>query len=718
MRRRRLRLAPAWAACALLAAAAGAAAAAPGPLLNSGHTGPITDLQYDTPRRLLFSAGADGSVRVWDHRDLSIVQHLRLGVHPVMRLALQPEGTLLAAVLRSATGGHLLEVWDWRSGRRAYRRRLSEAPLHVGFTSRGSALVYTVAQLDSVVFLDAYGGQPQRRLPDGLGIVSFVTTSTNERTIMTYQPTGRIRYWDAAGGGLQAEVATLPGLERIAVSADKTLLVARSGEEIVAIDVVTGQVRRRVTPTGPALFAVSAVNPQLTVVETEPPAGGGVALRRIRLDRALTAARGVNVTLSRAVSAVADANYAVFLAQPDGIAEYRTGRVRRFARDELLPAAQLALAGATLVVAAADRIALLRAALPEPPAAAPRLPRVVSRRLLTNPMREQVGLAVAPAAPGRPAPGGRPSPARARSVVLLWNLVGERGALGTLDPLTGVFRYRLVGLPAPLVQVSVLGRQLLILDRDGEIRLYSLAQVLAAGADRPAAPLRQFRLPGVSKVTGTADRLFAGRSRGSAPAAAAPLLQVETATTETILLTDDALLIYDLAQHAGGDLFTLGVEPAAAGETQARTVLRRRTGRGLSRRHALYTHAGEDLSAAVAAAPDGRRVYTSLGLDAVRMWDGRRLAPVERSGRRPRQLTVTGGLLMARNADGTVTFWDRATHQVLFDLYLFRGFDWLAAAPDGRYVHSAGAERYLGDDTRRWSAAAPAAPGSLLLARQ
>ena len=63
---------------------------------------------------------------------------------------------------------------------------------------------------------------------------------------MTYQPTGRIRYWESASARLQAEVATLPGLEQISVSADKALLVARSGNEIVAIDVVSGQVRARV----------------------------------------------------------------------------------------------------------------------------------------------------------------------------------------------------------------------------------------------------------------------------------------------------------------------------------------------------------------------------------------------------------------------------------------------------------------------------------------
>ena len=301
--------------------------------------------------------------------------------------------------------------------------------------------------------------------------------------------------------------------------------------------------------------------------------------------------------------------------------------------------------------------------------------------------------------------------------MLLWNREGEAGALGTLDPVSGAFQLRLTGLPAPLAQVSVLEERLLLLDRAGELRLYSLAQVLGADPDRPPAPEQRFRLPGANKAAGSGRRLVVGRS---APAGAAPLLRIDTATAETILLPDEALLIYDVARHAAGDLFTLGVEPAPAGSgpAQARTVLKRRTGGNLIRQYVLDTYAGEDLFAALAAAPDGRRVYSSLGQDTVRVWDGGRLQEMERSGHRPRRLAVAGGVLVAHNADGTFTVWDRATRAVLFDLYLFRDFEWLVVERSGRYAHSAGARRYLSDSARRLSAAAPDAVGSLALARE
>ena len=680
----------------LFTAAGIPANAVPGPLINSGHAGVITDLEYDPQRGLLFSAGDDGSVRVWDRTSGSIVQHLRLGVHRVTRIALHPEGRLLAAVLRSATGDNLLEVWDWRSGRRLHGRPLTEPPLHVGFTSRGSSLVYTMPRFDSVVFLDALSGRPRQGLPADLGIVSFVASSTNERTIMTYQPTGRIRYWEAASARLKAEVKTLPGLEQISVSADRTLLVARAGEEIVAIDVVTGQVRGRYTVSSDAVFTTSERLPQVLLLEHAPmESGGGVVVRRLRSDRRLTGFGRVPVELTGSVSAVAAAENSLFIAQPGTIVEYRSGGIRPFARNELLPDAQLAVADDTLVVATRSRLAVVRMAPNALPTAAvtgpraPGMPEVVSQRHLANPLQAAVGLTVVtpPAVP----------PARSRSVVLLWNREGDGGSLGTLDPLTGGFRFRLTGLPAPLTQVSVLEDQLLLLDRRGEIRLYSLAQVLKADPRVPLAPQQRFWAPGASKVAGTGRRLVAGSSRASA--SAAPLLQIDTATAETVLLPDAALLIYDLAQHASGQLLTLGVESASAGagRSQARTLLKRRSGTTLVQERILDAYAGEDLFASLVAAPDGRLVYSSLGLDTVRVWDGRRLVAVERSGHRPRQLDVTADLLLAHNADGTFTVWDRSNHAVLFDLYLFRSFDWLAVTRGGSYTHSPGAQRYLSD---------------------
>ena len=684
-------------ACALvlLAGAAATAAASPLPLVNTSHRGAIHDLAYDAQRRLLFSAGDDGSVRAWSHDRRTIVRHLRLGAVRVLRIVLHPDRTLLAAVARTTMGDDLLEVWDWRSERRLYRHRLQQAPLHLGFTSLGSSLVYSRAQFDSVVFLDPATGQRQTRLPAAFGIVSYVATSTNERTIMTYQPTGEVRYWDAATLAVNSVVPTLPGLEAIALSADRSLLVARSGDDVVAIDVVTGAVRSRVGVSRQAQVAVADQFAQLSVLQPDDREGHGFVLRQLTLDRTPTVRTEHNLDLDGSATAATYASRALLFADRGTIWEALPTGVEPFVRDELVEPVALAADGDTLLVATRRRIAVARlrrsaatlVADFEPLTAASRLPRLANASLLRNPFGTAVGLTVIPAAVLRP-----PLP-----VVLVWNRDGASGRLGTLDLRTGRYRLRLSGLAAPLSQVSLVDQKLLLLlDGLGNISLYPVADVLDASGPAMPDPVGQFWAPGTSKVVSVGTHLIAART--SANAMTTPLLKIDATHAETLLIPDDALLIYDLAQHASGQLLTLGVEPPRPGvdRGRVRTVLRIRDGSDLDRQRVVHGFSGEDLSAALAEAPDRQRVYSTLGADAVRVWDGTRLQEMERTDRQPRRLTVAGDLLVARNADATFTVWHRFTRKVLFHLYLFRDFHWLVVQPNGDYFHSPGAQRYLG----------------------
>ena len=413
MRRSRHRRAPrALRACALvlLACAAATAAASPLPLVNTSHRGTIHDLAYDAQRRLLFSAGEDGSVRAWSHDRRTIVRHLRLGAVRVLRIVLHPDRTLLAAVARTTMGDDLLEVWDWRSERRLYRHRLQQAPLHLGFTSLGSSLVYSRAQFDSVVFLDPATGQRQTRLPAAFGIVSYVATSTNERTIMTYQPTGEVRYWDAATLAVNSVVPTLPGLEAIALSADRSLLVARSGDDVVTIDVVTGAVHSRVGVSRQAQVAVADQFAQLSVLQPDDREGHGFVLRQLTLDRAPTVQTEHKLDLDGSATAATYASRALLFADRGTIWEALPTGVEPFVRDELVEPVALAADGDTLLVATRRRIAVARlrrsaatlVADFEPLTAASRLPRLANASLLRNPFGTAVGLTVIPAAVLRP----------------------------------------------------------------------------------------------------------------------------------------------------------------------------------------------------------------------------------------------------------------------------------------------------------------------------
>ena len=431
-------------------------------LINSSHHGAINDLAYDAQRRLLFSGGDDGTVRVWSHDRRTIIRNLRVGAARVVSIAVHPEDTLVAVVLRPPGSDDLLEVWDWHAGRRRYRHELEDAPLHVGFTSRGSSLVYTRARFDSVVFLDPRTGRRQRRLPVAFGIVSYVTTSTNERTIMTYQPTGEVRYWDAETEELKAALPTLANLEEISVSADRSLLMARTGDEMVAIDVITGAVRYRFPVSRRSLFTVADRLPQVAVLRPAGPEEPGSTLRRFTLDRAVTASSESSLELNGSVTAAVYAGRDLFLADRSAIWEVGPSGAQPFVRDELLAPVAFAAGGDTLLVATARRIAVARlqrpqaAATPgfgEPTGVPGARPQLADANLLRNPFGVAVGMAVIYPGelPAVAAPAGVARPPNPDGVVLVWNREGPSGRLGTIDPRTGRYRLRLTNLPTPLI---------------------------------------------------------------------------------------------------------------------------------------------------------------------------------------------------------------------------------------------------------------------------
>ena len=649
-------------------------------------------------------------MRVWSHDRRTIVHNLRLGAARVKRIALHPEDTLVAVVLRSPGSGDLLEVWDWRTGRRRFRHQLEEAPLHVGFTSRGSSLVYTRARFDSVVFLDPGTGRRQRRLRSAFGIVSFVTTSTNERTIMTYAPTGEVRYWDAHTATLKAALPTVANLEEITLSADRSFLVARSGDQVVAIDVITGAVRYRFPVSRRDLFAVADQIPQIGVLQPVGQEEPGYTLRWFKFDRALTVLRQSSLELDGPATAAVFAGRNLFVADRSAIWEVGQAGAQPFVRDELLDPVAFTGGGDALLLATASHIAVARLQGPQFTAAldpavefglaarrAGELPQLAFATVLRNPFGAAVGLtAIAPAelptvADANTAPQPNPHP-----VVLVWNRDGTRGRLGSLDPKTGRYRLRLADLPVPLTQVSVVDEHLLLLDGAGNIALYAVEQILTGSASSAPQPAQRFWAPGTSRVVRVGRHLIAGR-RGAD--ATTPLLKIDTGNAETLPVPDDALLIYDLAPSRNSQLLTLGVETpvgAAAGH-RVRTVLRLRTGDAPDPatssaqllRRGRQRHARRFGGRPARVLHPRRRPGTNV--------DRYRLHALQPTERRPRQLAIVGDLLVARNADATYSVWNRHTRALLFDLYLFGDFNWLAIQPSGKYFHSPGAGRFLAD---------------------
>ncbi|MGA2380839.1 MAG: hypothetical protein ABSG85_16200 [Spirochaetia bacterium] len=169
-------------------------------VVSSGHRGAVLDMAEDSARGLLFSVGEDGFLRVWDSAAATLARRIAVTRLEAQSVALDPVAPLAAVVVTDEVLSYAVDVWDWDEGKRLCSIPLQNAPLFVRFSRSGTYLLCGDMQWKSLHIFHSHDGTAVPFHPEGFGMVSFAEVSRSDTTLMTYQPSGRIAYWDIASG--------------------------------------------------------------------------------------------------------------------------------------------------------------------------------------------------------------------------------------------------------------------------------------------------------------------------------------------------------------------------------------------------------------------------------------------------------------------------------------------------------------------------------------
>ncbi len=219
-------------------------------IIATGHAGAILGLEFDDKRGLLFSSGRDGTVRLWDAASGSLVQTLQVTRLRAEKIAVNPVQPQFAVIVTDGAGSYSLSVWDWEQEHQLYRVPLKEDPLFLRFSGMGSYIMWGESSWQSLKIVHAADGAPVEFHPEGFGIVGFAEMSRTEKTLMTYQVSGRITYWDMASGQQTLDMPCVPYLSGIRMSRDKSRIVGSTGRDIYVLDTVTGATRGHASLAG------------------------------------------------------------------------------------------------------------------------------------------------------------------------------------------------------------------------------------------------------------------------------------------------------------------------------------------------------------------------------------------------------------------------------------------------------------------------------------
>lgn len=641
-------------------------------LVSTGHRGEVLALEYDEERKLLFSAGEDGTVRVWQPSRRALLHRLQVSHFPLVMLTVDPSSPQVAVLETDGARSFAISVWDWESEKQRFRIELAQAPLFLRFSGSGGLLAYGQSRWEGLRIVHAGTGAPFAFHPEGFGIVSFAEVGPSEKTIMTYQPAGRIAYWDLASGSLLRDLASVPYLGAIRISRDRRFLVGSTGKEVVFVDLLTGAIRARAALTGALAADISPDGGELALTAG---VGSTAVLSQWTLSGEVLTRRRDALLLSFTPLIPRYGGQGLFVASRGGELHWisESGESTLLSRDDLALVTGIAITAGRIALATKDRIwvfssrLLTGARAAEGSSAGDGTPAIAAFSVV-NPFEDTAGLSFF-------------SSAR----LLIWPKGESSGPPLALDvPSRALQKAGGARNGGPLLELeaqpegSPLAGTLLSLEQGGTVRLSDSA----TGAIR-----YESRLPGMYTIAlaGPAD-LVGGRN--AAISTEGSLLRINMQTGETVAIPTRALFTYEvLFDPAVQALYSIGVDRGGS------TSLLRHSGPGFETETPIDRVDWEDLFATLTLDSSTGLLFSSLGSARISVWDAGALALMRfpDTARIPRIIRTRDGLLFALNRDSTVSVWDeRGSH--LVEISIFSDGEWCFQLADGRFsASSAGA---------------------------
>ncbi|MBN2534064.1 MAG: hypothetical protein JXB88_14335 [Spirochaetales bacterium] len=640
-------------------------------IIQSGHIGSVNTLVLHPAKPLLFSAGEDGTVKVWNTKTLELIRSIRIFHRPVKEIAVHPLKPYFCVLEIKEPLSFALSVWNWETGGKKYTIDLKQAPLFFSFSTKGRFLIYGKPEYNSLSFHNAETGGQLSYFNEGSGIISYVVCSKTEKNIMTYQPSGRIMYWEIQSQKplLAQPLASLPNLTSINVSQNKTFIAASSGDKLVIIDLLSGKTIAGHECKGILSISISPDGKEILCLSKEE---GSAFLSRFAFNGKALVLNGKNTkdsSVHTLITLVYGDEYSYFASQ-DGRILFLKNQAgentdfKVFSQNELVFISDIALTKKLIAIGNSEKI--LSFPLYFLDTDTPEIDGVqFSYEIFENKFHTDVGLSF-----------------YSTIKLISWSRNSEPAGFNIRNIKTGTIIEEFSEFSSPLIQLDLLDNGMITLERDGHCAIRD---------NITFQPRFEYTLKGLNKVIYVSDSMLVG-ARSKLSRFESSLISINPDTGEIVPLSDPSLLCYDLAYHnTSNSLYSLSIGSSSASVTQ----FKMHSGRGYEDEKVLFAFPGEDLSASLVAASSGDYIYTSLGYNHITAWDGENIISFPECPHIPRKLYVADKLLISLNRDQSVSIWDRYKRERMMDLYLFKDFDWVAVLPGNRYMTSENGEMYI-----------------------
>ena len=638
-------------------------------VINTSHIRQITSMEYSDQRQLLFTGSEDGSIKIWDTWTNELTNTLTISHMPILDIAVHPIKPYLAILEVFGTDSSVISVWNWERNIKLYTIDTTSNPLSMDFSSLGNYLYYCIPEWESIKFHNAENGTPIQLIQNNFGIVSFLIFSRTEKNLMTYKPSGNITFRDISTNEIILDINTVSNLSNINISGDRNYLVGTSDSSVLLIDILSGAILDELEIENVINISISNNN---IMCHSKFDSKSNISYLKILSSKMIFISNPSIQLDENEITAATIGKDKVFFGGFEGninILTY-TGNLSTFAENNILEITGIDIKDEIIAIASSEGIFVLRLDISNILYSNDQIinSNTVSN-IIRNPFSEAIGLSFI----------------NDSEKIMIWDKSSSNG-IAILDIENNTIENENINFSSPIVQLSYFEDNITVLDRNGRIQMFSMPDFNNT---------YNYFSPGINKILSISERALIGVQTNQSQHSGS-LLHINPANGETFSIPGTSLYSYECIYDPVHDrLFSISIEKTQ--NDSIITAIKLHYGQSYENEEIIKQYWGEDISASIAYEPIENRLYTSLGFDAIQVWDpsGIYKSTFETSNHIPRNILISENLLISNNLDSSITVWNRRTQKILFDLYLFKDFSWIAVNSDSVVNASSGAYKYL-----------------------
>lgn len=187
-----------------------------------------------------FSGGEDGFVTL--HAIGSGDETWQVSDMPIRLIAAHPSGDVVACYESDGFTTHRLSVWNWGKKTRLFAKRFRDSITSISWSARGSWIMVGNTSMDGFTVLDGKSGDARRVFKTPQGLVSLSVTGSSESSVMTFGPSGKIRYIDASSGTERAAYDGPAEISKAVAHSNNRVISGFDGNSVILIDATKGAI--------------------------------------------------------------------------------------------------------------------------------------------------------------------------------------------------------------------------------------------------------------------------------------------------------------------------------------------------------------------------------------------------------------------------------------------------------------------------------------------